>query len=65
LPELEPGQVVEVEIESFDPLGRGVAWVDDTIVIVPEGRIGRRYHVRITRIREIEGRRIAYAEIVL
>ncbi len=54
------GQVLEVEILSFDPLGRGIAFVGDKAIVVPGVAVGDRVKVMIT---EVKGR-IAKAQVV-
>jgi predicted RNA-binding protein with TRAM domain len=54
------GDELDVEIEAVGSKGDGIAKVSGFVIFVPNGKLGDKLHIKITRI----GKRSAVGEIV-
>jgi predicted RNA-binding protein with TRAM domain len=54
------GDELDVDIEAVGAKGDGIAKVSGFVIFVPNGKMGEKLHVKITRV----GRRSAVGEII-
>jgi predicted RNA-binding protein with TRAM domain len=57
---VKEGEIRELEIINIGEKGDGIARVEGFIIIVPETKRGKRYHVEITAIRG----RVGFGKII-